>query len=69
MVMSKLELMRLFDSYDGEANEGDFSPEELEEMLSAFADGDEPVSVEEFKRRYFECYDDVKDKSLKKQDW
>ncbi len=69
MDISKLELMRLFDSYDGEIGEGDFSPAELEERLKELAGGEEPLSAEEFKRRYFEFYDDVKDKSLEKQDW
>ena len=67
--MSKLDLMRLFDGYDGEADEGDFLPEELEERLAALAGNEAPMTAEEFKRRYFEYYDDVKDKSLKKQDW
>lgn len=69
MGTSKLELMRLFDSYDGEADEGDFSPEELQELLAGLADGEEPLTAEAFKRKYFEYYDDIKDKSLKKQDW
>lgn len=68
MAISKLDLMRLFETYDSEINEGDFSPEELEEFFASL--GDElPQTPEEFKRRYFEFYDDVKDKSLKKQDW
>jgi hypothetical protein len=28
-----------------------------------------PLTTEGFKERYFAYYDDVKDKSLKKQDW
>jgi len=28
-----------------------------------------PMTVETFKEKYFAYYDDVKDKSLKKQDW
>jgi len=28
-----------------------------------------PLTPAEFKERYFAYYDDVKDKSLKKQDW
>ncbi len=69
MATSKLDLMRLFDSYDGEADEGDFSPAELEAMLAALSEEGETLSPAEFKRRYFEFYDDVKDKSLEKQDW
>lgn len=63
--MSQYDLMKLFSLYD-EVEEGDFSVEELEELLKA---EDCPLTVEEIKRRYFEFYDDVKDKSLKKQDW
>jgi hypothetical protein len=28
-----------------------------------------PMTLDEFKRKYFEYHDDVKDKSLKGQDW
>lgn len=67
--MSQYDLMRLFSAYDGEISEADFTPEELEEYL-AYARGEEhPLSPPEWKARYFEFYDDVKDKSLKKQDW
>ena len=67
--MSQADLMRLFSTYDGEISEGDFTPEELEEYL-AYAKGEEmPLSPAEWKQKYFEFYDDVKDKSLKKQDW
>lgn len=67
--MSRYDIMKLFDSYDGEISEGDFTPEELEEYL-AFARGqDAPPSPAEWKERYFAYYDDVKDKTLKKQDW
>ncbi len=67
--MSQLDLMKLFSRYDSEVSEGDFSPEELQEYLS-YAEGQEsPLSPAEWKKKYFEFYDDVKDKSLKKQDW
>lgn len=67
--MSQLDLMKLFSQYDGEIDVGDFTPEELKEYLK-YAEGEEsPLSPAEWKRRYFEFYDDVKDKSLKKQDW
>lgn len=67
--MSQLDLMKLFSTYDGEISEGDFTPEELEEYL-AYASGEEaPLTPEAWKAKYFEFYDDVKDKSLKKQDW
>lgn len=67
--MSQYDLMRLFEDFDSEADLSDFTPEELEEYL-AYAKGEEtPLSPAEWKARYFEYYDDVKDKSLKKQDW
>lgn len=67
--MSKLELMKLFSAYEGEISESDFTPEELEAYL-AYAQGEgQPLTFPDWKARYFEFYDDVKDKSLKKQDW
>ena len=67
--MSQLDIMKLFSAYDGEICEGDFTPDELREYL-AYAEGEaQPLSPTEWKQRYFEFYDDVKDKSLKKQDW
>ncbi len=67
--MSQYDLMKLFSSYDGEVCEGDFTPDELEEYLAEMKDEEKPISFAEWKRKYFEYYDDVKDKSLKKQDW
>lgn len=67
--MSQLDLMKLFSRYDGEISVGDFTPEELREYLD-YAEGEEqPLSPAEWKRQYFDYYDDIKDKSLKKQDW
>ena len=67
--MSQSDLMKFFSRYDSEVTEGDFTPEEIEEYL-AYTEGEEkPLSPEEWKKKYFEFYDDVKDKSLKKQDW
>ncbi len=68
-MISKLDLMKLFSQYDGEISEGDFTPEELEEYLRDMAGEERPLSPAEWKARYFEYYDDVKDKSLKRQDW
>ncbi len=69
--MSELDLLKLFQTYGEEAELADFSPEELQEMLDRMqADGEElPLTKEGFKEKYFAYYDDVKDKSLKKQDW
>ena len=67
--MTQYDLMKLFSQYDGEIELGDFTPEELE-AYCAYAQGEErPLSPAEWKANYFEFYDDVKDKSLKKQDW
>lgn len=63
---SKLELLKLFSSYDGEVSMSDFSPSELEARLAS-ADGEEVSAA--YKRAYFDYYDDVKSPSLKKQDW
>lgn len=60
--MTKLELMRLFERYDGEVSMSDFSSEELELLLGCKDEDD-------FKRQYFAYYDDVKSSALKKQDW
>lgn len=64
--MSKYDLMKLFEKFD-EISIADFSPEELEAFLRE-AYGEEALPAD-WKERYFEYYDDVKDKSLKKQDW
>lgn len=58
--------MRLAQSYDGEFSLSDFSPEDLEELLRPV---NEVMSVEEIRRRYFEFYDDIKDRTLEKHKW
>lgn len=66
--MTQYDLMKFFSQFE-EADLGDFTPEELEEYF-AYAQGmEKPLSPAEWKANYFEYYDDVKDKSLKKQDW
>ena len=69
--MSELDLLKLLQTYGEETEIGDFTPEELQDLLARMqADGTElPLSPQAFKERYFAYYDDVKDKSLKKQDW
>lgn len=67
--MSQADLMKLFSAYDGEICEGDFTPEELQEYLAYAQKEEAPLSPAQWKERYFEFYDDVKDKTLKKQDW
>ncbi len=67
--MSQLDLMRLFSRYDGEISLSDFTPDELREYLAYAAEEEQPLSPAAWKAQYFEFYDDIKDKSLKKQDW
>lgn len=71
--MSELDLLKLLQSYGEEAEISDFTPQELQEMLERMrADDtlqDKPLTKEEFKKKYFDFYDDIKDASLKKQDW
>jgi hypothetical protein len=69
--MSELDLLKFLQTYGEEAELADFSPEELSEMMERMKNDDEPLPLtpEEFKKRYFEYYDDVKDPTLKKQDW
>lgn len=69
--MSKLDLLKILQTYGDETELADFTPAELAELLEKMKNGDEPLPLtpEEFKKRYFEFYDDVKDPTLKKQDW
>ena len=66
--MSKLDLLKLLEQFE-ESEIADFTPEELQDLLDRMHDDDPPETLEEFKKKYFAYYDDVKDKSLKKQDW
>ena len=69
--MSELDILKLLQTYGDETELSDFTPEELRELLDRMqADGEPvPLTKEAFKQKYFAFYDDVKDKSLKKQDW
>ena len=69
--MSKLDLLKILQTYGDETELADFTPQELSELLEQMKNSDEPLPLtpEEFKKRYFEFYDDVKDPTLKKQDW
>ena len=69
--MSKLDLLKVLQIYGDETELADFTPQELSELLERLQNSDEPLPLtpEEFKKRYFEFYDDVKDPTLKKQDW
>ena len=69
--MSELDVLKLLQTYGEETELGDFTPDELQALLEEMqANGENlPLSPQAFKERYFAFYDDVKDKSLKKQDW
>ena len=69
--MSQLEILKLLQAYGDETDLADFTPEELQEALERMQAGGEllPLTAQEFKEKYFAFYDDVKDKTLKKQDW
>ena len=67
--MSQYKLMKLFEQYDSEIDLGDFTPDELAEYLRYAEETEHPLSPADWTAHYFEFYDDVKDKSLKKQDW
>ena len=68
--MSELDILKLLQQYGDETEIADFTPDELQELLDRMRyDGELPLTKEAFKEKYFEFYDDVKDKSLKKQDW
>ena len=69
--MSELDILRLLQTYGEDTDLADFTPEELQELLERMENDGSPLPMtkEAFKEKYFAYYDDVKDKSLKKQDW
>lgn len=66
MSISKLDLMKLSSAFDGEFDPADFSEEELEEFFGRIEEGD---GVEDIRRKYFEFYDDIKDRTLATHKW
>ena len=60
------DLMKLAQAFDGEFCLSDFSPEELDELLGLF---DGAMTADEVRQKYFEFYDDVKDRTLEKHKW
>ncbi|MBQ9118211.1 MAG: hypothetical protein IJY11_03305 [Clostridia bacterium] len=68
--MSKLDLLKFLQTYGEEVSLADFTPEQLQEYIDELAQKEDlPMTPEAFKEAYFAYYDDVKDKTLKKQDW
>lgn len=66
MKATNWDLMRLASAFDGEFCLSDFTADELDELLGLIDDGD---SVEDIRRKYFEFYDDIKDRTLAKHKW
>lgn len=68
--MSKLELLRFLQTYGEEVHLADFTPEQLQAYIDELEQkGELPMRKEAFKEAYFAYYDDVKDKTRKRQDW
>lgn len=66
MKATNWDLMKLSAAFDGEFCLSDFTADELDELLGYIGDAD---SVEDIRRKYFEFYDDVKDRTLEKHKW
>lgn len=66
MKATNLDFMRLSEAFDGEFCLSDFSPEELDELLGLLS---EDMTADEIRRKYFEFYDDIKDRTLDKHKW
>lgn len=66
MKATSWDLMKLAQAFEGEFCLSDFTPEELDEMLGLI---DDTMSAEEIRDKYFEYYDDVKDRTLDKHKW
>ncbi|MBD5632138.1 MAG: hypothetical protein HDP34_02770 [Clostridia bacterium] len=66
MKATNWDLMKLAQAFDGEFCLSDFTPEELDEMLGLLNDCE---TAEEARQRYFEFYDDIKDRTLEKHKW
>ena len=60
--MNEREMMKLAETLD-EFSMSDYTVDDLEKMKA------KESGYDKYKEKYFDYYDDVKDKSLKKQDW
>lgn len=61
---SRQKWLKIIQAYDEDFKYSDYTPEEIEEIISAYES-----SNQNFKDKYFSFYNDVKSSSLKKQDW
>lgn len=66
MKATQWDLLKLAQAFEGEFNPADFSPEELDGLLGLIGEDDSPEDV---RRKYFEYYDDIKDRTLRKHKW
>lgn len=66
MKATNWDLMRLAQAFDGEFCLSDFTAEELDEMLGLL---DDTMTPEQIREKYFEFYDDIKDRTLSKHKW
>lgn len=66
MKATSWDLMKLAQAFEGEFCLSDFSPEELDEMLNLI---DDTMTAEQIREKYFEFYDDIKDRTLEKHKW
>lgn len=66
MKASNWDLMKLASAFDGEFCLSDFTADELDELLGFIQPED---TVEDIRRKYFEFYDDIKDRTLEKHKW
>ena len=60
--MTEREMFKLAEGLE-EFSMSDYTVEDLEAMCK------QKYSYDKYKEKYFEYYDDVKDRTLKKQDW
>ena len=60
--MNEREMMKLAETLD-EFSMSDYTVDDLEKMKSR------DNAYAKYKEKYFDYYDDVKDKTLKRQDW
>ncbi|MCD8200506.1 MAG: hypothetical protein LUD47_00345 [Clostridia bacterium] len=66
MRITKLDLMRLASTFDGEIEFEDLTEEDLKEIFGCLPDD---ATIGEIRDRYFEFYDDVKDKTQPFHKW
>lgn len=66
MKATNWDLMKLAQAFEGEFCLSDFSHDEIDELLGLL---DDNMSAEQIREKYFEFYDDIKDRTLEKHKW